>query len=106
LQFASTEGGLGVGNHASIDPNGHVSFADNITDLDAQIMAVEQAISAANDPNHAHAAIWENNGDTYVLMQGPNGANSQGNTPNEAVVKIVGVDSSQVALENGVIVHH
>jgi hypothetical protein len=83
-----------------------VSFAGGPSDLDHQIMAVEQAISAANDPNHAHAAIWENNGDTYVLMQGANGVSPQGATPNEAVVKIVGVDSSHVALDHGVIVHH
>ena len=109
LQVLGEWGGNDTINYSSlltaagslVDSSGHASFSDDTLSLNSQIQSIEQSMAAANDLSNSHVAIWGNGGNTYVLMQ--NATASSG--PSEALVEIVGVDSSHVALNHGAIVH-
>jgi hypothetical protein len=109
LKVVQTTAPAGTGM-AHIDSAGYATFANNNETLDQQIMDVEAALShlGANGSHEAGIAVkWDGVGadanNSYVFITGNHA--SPTDATHDQLIKIVGVDSSQVQIAAGLVVH-
>jgi hypothetical protein len=76
----------------------------DLSSLQDQIAAVENAIAAAGTSGSGHFAKWDRGGDTYVLVTDSHSGSAA--SAGDDLVKLVGVDSYHVQLLAGVVVAH
>ena len=95
---------------AHIDSAGYATFANNNATLDQQIMDVEAALSHLGTNGSHEGGImvkWDGAGadtnNSYVFITGNHP--SPTDATHDQLIKIVGVDSSQVQIAAGLVVH-